>query len=486
MKGCSGQTVWSCLVLVVGLGWGQVATGVQPARETGPDPAQQRPNIVLIVTDDLSCTLGCYGDPVAVTPAIDSLAHEGVLYRNAFATTASCSPSRSVILSGLYSHATGQYGLAHSYHNFGSRAQLATLAPMLTQAGYRTARIGKFHVQPEATYEFAEAIKASSRNPVAMAKACRKLIQEESRSPFFLYFCTSDPHRGGGGVADDPLQPDRFGNRPVDDPHPGVDPLEFAPQSIAVPDWMPQSNAARAELAQYYQSVNRIDQGVARLLQELREAGKLDSTVILFTSDHGMAFVGAKTTVYEPGLRIPFIVRDPRQEKRNFACDAMISLVDVTPTILDIAGADTTQIEFHGKSLVSTLDKEHPAGFDVVFASHTLHEVTMYYPMRAVRNRRYKLIWNIAHPLPFPFARDLWRSATWQMARETGNYGQRTVQQFVQRPEFELYDLVADPLETNNLATEDERAELLEEMLQQLRGFQAKTGDPWKLKWEHE
>ena len=113
----------------------------------------------------------------------------------------------------------------------------------------------------------------------------------------------------------------------------------------------------------------------------------------------------------------------------------------------------------------------------------------MYYPMRVIQGRQYKLIWNIAWPLPFPFASDLWAAPTWQRQLELGNdapYGQRTVGEYVQRPEFELFDLEADPFEGNNLAQDPAYAEVLAEMKECLRTEQRRTNDPWVMKWEYE
>jgi N-sulfoglucosamine sulfohydrolase len=113
----------------------------------------------------------------------------------------------------------------------------------------------------------------------------------------------------------------------------------------------------------------------------------------------------------------------------------------------------------------------------------------MYYPMRVVRQRQYKLIWNIAHPLPYPFASDLWRAPTWQDVYQKGPealYGKRTVQAYIHRPAFELYDLEKDPDEIHNLANDPEHAKVLSELKKKIRAFQERTGDPWKLKWKYE
>jgi len=128
-------------------------------------------NIVFFVTDDEGQTLGCYGDPVAVTPNIDALAKDGTVFRHAYATSASCSASRSVIMSGLHNHLNGQYGHQHHYHKFASFHDVVGLAlpRVLAGAGYRTAHIGKYHVAPEEVYRFETYLTGNARNAVQMA-----------------------------------------------------------------------------------------------------------------------------------------------------------------------------------------------------------------------------------------------------------------------------------------------------------------------------
>ncbi len=156
-------------------------------------------NIIFFITDDQSPTLGCYGDSVAQTPAIDSLAKDGTLFLNAYATTASCSASRSVVMSGLHNHANGQYGHQHAFHKFSSYFNVIglSLPRALAKAGYRTGHIGKFHVSPEEVFQFQTYMKGKQRNAVDMANKSEDFITEKGDQPFFLYFAPSDPHRGG-------------------------------------------------------------------------------------------------------------------------------------------------------------------------------------------------------------------------------------------------------------------------------------------------
>jgi N-sulfoglucosamine sulfohydrolase len=445
-------------------------------------------NVVLIVTDDQGQDAGCYGNPVLKTPNLDALAEDGTRFVNAYCTTASCSPSRSVILSGLYNHANAQYGLEHGYNHFRSFENLRTLPALLSRAGYHTVRIGKFHVGPESSYSFDEKIPGETRSPVEMAEKCRPTIEADSDRPFFLYFCPGDPHRGGAANYL-PHKPDAFGNKRRGQSYPGVEPVHYDPADVVAPPFLPDTPTCRAELAQYYESISRADAGLGRLIEILKKAGHYDDTLIVYISDNGSPFPGAKTTVYEPGLRLPCVVRDPEAKQRGVVSQAFVSWVDIAPTILDFADAQQPRRKMHGRSFRNVLGESEPTDWDEVYASHTFHEITMYYPMRVVRSGQYKLIWNVAHPLPFPFAADLFRSATWQDVLPRGgdfDYGQRTVKAYTQRPEFELYDLVADPNETRNLAEDAQHAQKLAELQGKLRAFQERTADPWRLKWERE
>ncbi len=482
-------------------------------------------NIVFFITDDEGATLGCYGDKTAVSPGIDALARDGVLFNNAFATTASCSASRSVVMSGLHNHKNGQYGHQHHFHKFGSYPNVIALAlpRVLANAGYRTGQIGKYHVGPEAVYRFETYLKGNARSTVEMAEACRGFINNRSDDrPFFLYFGTSDPHRGGGIDKNSPLElkPDLFGNKPNRQAYPGVREVFFDPEKVAVPDFLPDTPETRSEIAQYYQACSRIDQGFARLVEILKESGVYDKTLVVFTSDHGMAFSGAKTTVYQPGLRVPFIVRNPYETKRGFSTDAMISHIDITPSLLDFAGGLDPEVNgpknwvdpdrywkekelfsrdnrdggnqfrsYHGKSWLKTLSDPEVQHWDSIFASHTFHEIQMYYPMRVVQDKRYKLIWNIAHKLDYPFASDLWAASSWQSQFQKGEdapYGQKTVGQYLHRSRFELFDLRNDPHEVYNLADKPEFAELLNTYQEKMKSMQKELDDPWIIKWKYE
>lgn len=432
-------------------------------------------NVLIFVADDMGLTAGCYRDKNARTPHLDRFAERATRFTHAFCTTASCSPSRSVILSGLHNHATGQYGLAHADHNFKSKANVKGLPNLLGQAGYRTASIGKYHIAPEEAYHFQEYPKAKGgdRSPGGLADAARAFLNQGGKEPFFLYVCTSDPHRAAKG----------FGNQQR---YAGYEPETFDPETIEVPPFLPDRPEVRRDLAEYYAATHRADAAFGRVLDVLGETGHDDDTLIIFMSDNGIPFPGAKTTQYDPGTRLPLVVRKPGQTK-GVVSQALVSWVDITPTVLDWTGVELGT-PLHGQSFLSILEDTDPPGWEEVYGSHTFHEVTMYYPMRTIRTRKYKLIFNIAQPLPFPTAQDLFNSPTWQgaLASDDERYGRRALQAYVQRPKYELYDVEADPDEVENLAERPEHAEALRELQKRLRAFQRRTGDPWMVKYTHE
>ena len=316
------------------------------------------------------------------------------------------------------------------------------------------------------------------------------------------------------------MKPDLFGNKPGKGSHQGVEEVFYDPAEVPIPHFLPDTPETREELAQYYQSIARVDQGVARLVEILREAGLYDKTLIVFTSDHGMAFAGGKTTVYEGGLKVPFVVRNPYEEVRGVKHNALISHIDITPSLLDFAGGldreknrpkkwvDPGQYwkdkpyaamenrgpnkgldSYHGKSWTPILGKPDAEHWETIMASHTFHEIQMYYPMRVVRDKEYKLIWNIAHELPFPFASDLWAASSWQAQwRESPGapYGQKTVAEYIHRPEFEFFKIAEDPHEARNLSEDPAHAEALKRYQAKLKAFQEEYQDPWITKWEYE
>ena len=438
-------------------------------------PAAAGPkNVVLLVADDLGMQVGCFGDPVAKTPNIDALAKSGTRFENGFASVSSCSPSRATMLTGLPTHQNGQYGLAHADHNFHSFARVKGLPALLGPAGYRTGVIAKLHVLPKEVYPFDVELPGNGRNPVQVAEQARKFVADGGDKPFLLLVGFTDPHRAAKGFANDGKYP------------PAVPAVKFDPKAVPVPYHLPDTPEVRAELAEYYESVARLDHGVGLVLKVLADAKKLDDTLVIFVSDNGIPFPGAKTTLYDRGVHLPLVVRRPGQ-KAGVSCAAMASWTDLAPTILDWAGVKPPA-EMRGRSLLPVLEQESPTGWDEVYGSHQFHEVTMYYPMRMVRTREFKYIVNLAHGLEYPHASDLWGSDAWQGVLKRGDkaMGQKSVESFLRRPREELYDLRSDPNELRNVAAEASYSEVLPALRHKLKTWREQTKDPWLVKDKHE
>ncbi|MFM7130976.1 MAG: sulfatase [bacterium] len=466
------QYILTCLLAI--------ATFATPKSEA----ARPDKNVVLIVADDLGLQLGAYGDPHGATPRLDKFAASAVRFTQARCTTSSCSASRSVILTGQQNHANGQFGHQHIPADFHTHATVQSLPAILKKDGYRVARAGKLHVQPESVYpwdaEFGAKIAGGGHNTVALADSVRPLLEEKSKQPFFLYFCPIDPHRAAKG----------FGNKPM----PGVTQKTYDPAKITLPAFLPDTPAAREEWADYLQAVNRLDQGVGRLLDLIAETGHEKDTLVIFISDNGPPFPGAKTSHYEAGVRLPLLIRQPEKDYQPGTCEALVTWTDILPTVLSFTGSPAPDPAsgylLHGRSVFEWV--KNPANPDFVkhvLLSHTFHEIQMYYPMRTITNGRFKLIHNVAWRLEVPSASDLYESKTWQdvLGRKLQTYGPRKTEQLQFRPEWEFYDLQADPNEAKNLIGEQNPAiqQIVDEFKSAMKKMQSTTKDPWLSKWEY-
>ncbi|MBI1388633.1 MAG: sulfatase-like hydrolase/transferase [bacterium] len=449
-----------------------IAAGTAPLISRGANAASKKPNVLLLISDDQGLDTPSYGNPVIQTPHLEQLAADGVRFTNAFCTTPSCSASRSVIFTGLQNHRNGQYGHAHDYHHFAMHEFVEPLPRLLKRNGYSTGLIGKFHVNPAEAFAFDYLPPGreygGSRNVTGMAKAARKFFDDNQDSPFFLSVGFSDPHRAGEG----------FGN---EDNKSDIEPVTYPPDEVIVPPFLPDRPEVRQELAEYYQAVSRMDQGVGLILKALEKSGLADNTLVIYISDNGIPFPGAKTCLYDPGVRLPMLVRAPGQTRRGVVNNAMVSFADITPSILQFTGTPAPEYGLDGRSFMPILEEENPEGWDDVFFSHTFHEITMYYPSRGIRTRRYKYLRNLAHPLPFPFASDLWASKTWQAVLKSGDdmYGPRPLRDYMHRAPEELYDLENDPDEVHNLAGDRRYADVLRLLRGRTLAFQRRTDDPW-------
>jgi N-sulfoglucosamine sulfohydrolase len=432
----------------------------------------RRASALLIIADDQGLDLGCYGNRAISTPQIDRFAASAVRFTHGFATVSSCSSSRSVLYTGLFNHTSGQYGLAHDIHNQSTLEDVESLPRLLKAAGFATGVVGKLHVKPPEVYPFDYHIEgheiAGNRDVAAMARKAGEFLAASKNRPFLLVVGFSDPHRNQAGFANTRTYAD-------------VPKRAYDPATVGVPAHLPDWPEVRQDLADYYEAVTRLDHGVGMILRELEASGRARDTLVVYVSDNGIPFPGAKTTLYDAGIHLPLIVRAPERGRAGATSDAMASWVDITPTILDWTGvAGPSRHALPGRSLLPAVVDEQ-RGWDEVYASHTFHEITMYYPMRAVRTRRHKYILNLAHPLRYPQASDILASPTWKAiaARQPETMGKVAVASYFQRPAEELYDIERDPNELHNLATDPAASAVLEELRGKVTAFRERTRDPW-------
>jgi len=433
-----------------------------------------RPNILFIVSEDNGQELSCYGDPNVRTPNLDSLAKEGVMFRDAYVTQAVCSPSRSTFFTGLYPHQNGQLGLAtHQYAMF---KDFGTSYQRLKKAGYATGMLGKTHVNPEQYVEKwidYRAIKGSNfakKNLGEYAEHARTFIEGAGDKPFFLTVNFPDTHW--------PLQ-NQVQGRPMRPLSPGeVKPMPY----IGV-----DNARIRKHIAGYYNCMQRLDGCVGELLAVLKESGKMDNTLIVYIGDHGAQMARAKVGVWEGSTRIPFIVRWKGVTNAGAVSKAMVSTIDLLPTFLDAAGL---QIPAHlpGKSLRPLLSGNlRPDRFrDYLFTERNCDSVNHYYPQRTVRDRRFKLILTLLPERTDPAGefyighkREHYRgSPNAEELKTCPDRVRRAYATYLRPPAVQLYDLANDPWEFENLAGRSKYAAVQQRLYDRLIKWQAETEDP--------
>ncbi|RMB95223.1 hypothetical protein DUI87_28210 [Hirundo rustica rustica] len=409
------------------------------ALRSGGAPAPAR-NVLLLLADDGGFESGAYNNSAIRTPNLDELARRSLIFQNAFTSVSSCSPSRASILTGLPQHQNGMYGLHQDVHHFNSFDGVRSLPQLLSHAGVRTGIIGKKHVGPGAVYpfDFAYTEENSSvlqvgRNITRIKELVRRFLQSQDQRPFFLYVAFHDPHRCGHSQPQYGAFCEKFGNGEsgmgwIPDWKPQI----YDPEEVQVPAFVPDTPAARADLAAQYTTIGRMDQGIGLVLQELRHAGFLNSTLVIYTSDNGIPSPGAGPTYLTPTILDWFSIPYPAYS---------------------IFG--TRQVRLTGKSLLPALESEQP--WDTAFSSQSHHEVTMYYPMRAIQHRQFRLIHNLNYKMPFPIDQDFYVSPTFQDLLNRTRAGQptrwnKTLHQYYYRERWELFDCRRDPTESQNLA----------------------------------
>ena len=421
-------------------------------------------NVLVMVADDEGIESPLYGNPKIKTPNLQELASRSVLIKNAYTSVSSCSPSRSVIMTGLPQHQNGMYGLEHAEHHFRSFDNVKSLPRILNETKkYWTGIIGKKHVAPEPVFPFGFSrteldgynLMQVGRNITVMKQYAREFltIAKQADKPFFLYIGFHDCHRAGGSVGE---FAEKFGDgSPGQGVIPDWTPVTYDIQDVYVPYFIPDTPTARQDIANQYKSISRLDQGVGLMLQALKDFGFDENTLIIYTSDNGSPFPNAKTNLYESGMQEPMMISNPLARQRwGQSTTALASTTSIVPTVLEWLGEEYPKYHMFGPSptqpqspsLLPLTTEEPKEGYDTVFASHDFHEIIDFYPMRVVRTKQFRLVHNLNYGMPYPIAVDLFTSPTYQeilnKAKNNETLGWfKTLPEYYHRKQWELFDI---------------------------------------------
>lgn len=401
-----------------------------------------RPNILYIHSHDTGRYVQPYGYAVP-TPHIQRLAEQGVLFRQAFCVAPQCSPSRAGLLTGQWAHCTGMDGLAH--RGFALRDYRQHIVHTLRAAGYHSTLVGVQHVARDpASIGYDEAIWMPGRPAEDVAAAALEVLDSAPPQPFFLSVGFVETHREFRA------------------PGPAEDARYCRP-----PSTLPDTPETRLDMAGFMASARHLDAGVGAVLAALDAHGLAENTLVICTTDHGPAFPGMKATLTDHGIGVMLILRGPGGMEGGRVFDALVSQVDIFPTICDLVGI-ARPAWLQGCSLLPLIRGEVAEVRDEVFAGVTFHAA--YEPQRAVRTRRWKYIRRFGdRNLPVLAncddgpSKDLWLAHGWRERPQ---------------PAEQLYDLVFDPNECANLASDPEHTEVLVEMRGRLERWMRETGDP--------
>ena len=455
-----------------------------------PSPAETKPlNILFIFMEDMGLQIPAYGDNTAPTPGIDKLASTGVLFENAYCVQATCSSSRSSVYSGQYPHQTGHMGLAENFGYYMKKGFITFLS-QLKESGYRTGYSYKIHVSPENQiakyYDVHNNIPkfkkdgSDTKDYNRAIKYFDKFLKESKKGqPFFYMAQTHDTH--------EPFNRGPFKTAPDREPYrtlKGAD-VKALP---AFGEGLSMKGYLSTMTASYYNSIQRVDAFVSGCLSLLEKHGLDENTVVIFSSDHGPSFARGKLSCNELGLRVPLIVRWPGTQVAGTRNKQLISLLDIAPTLVDVAGRKAPK-QYEGQSLKDfAMTGATTEWRNNLFSEYTSHTTIDYWPMRSVRNDRYKMIVNkLAGTTEGEFiltggrvqseggSPDIYAA----LKAPKGSSSRIAYEQIKNPPPVELYDLKKDPYELNNLAESPEHQATLKELSMTLTKWEVDTQDPF-------
>jgi N-sulfoglucosamine sulfohydrolase len=413
-------------------------------------PTAKQPNIVWIVCEDMSPHLGCYGENVAKTPVLDQLATEGVRFTNAFTTAGVCAPSRNAIITGCYQTAMGGHNMRTLSESKVSKEGYppnfqpysAVLPPevkgysqYLREAGYYCTN------NPKEDYQFVS-------SPMMWDESSQKAHwrkRKDKNQPFFSIFNLGVTHESQVWLRE-------------------KQPLLVNPKDVVVPPYYPDDSVSRRVIARFLSNVMEMDRQAGEIIQQLKDDGLYDDTIIFFYSDHGDGLPYVKRELHHRGLRIPLIVKAPFLKKGTTE-DQLISGVDLAPSVLSLAGVPIPKY-MHGKAFIGAQKAQKPHNY--IYAARDRMD-SRYDRVRSVSDGRFNYLRYYMPELPF------YQDITYRLSNplmphmlKLKDEGKLNAQQMLwfrpTKPQEELFDTQTDPYELNNLANNPQYADKLKEL----------------------
>ena len=443
------------------MGLGTAAVAV-PCKLFAGQAGASIPNILWILSEDISPELSCYGTPLVQTPNLDKLASQGIRFTNAFTTGPVCSASRSAMITGMFQTSIGAHNhRSHRDDGYTLPKPLRLITEYFRDAGYFTANVKtaapgvKGSGKTDFNFQFENAFDGDDWN------------QRKAGQPFFAQLSISITHRGGHWKnLRDQL------NNPVN------------PAEIKLPPYYPDHPIAREDWATYLDSIQVMDRYIGKILKRLDDENLADNTVVIFIGDHGRCHVRGKQWLYDGGIHIPLIVRWPGKLKAGHVCDDLVSAIDISATILKIAGIDPPKY-MQGKVFLeagSTGNWRPVNQHDYIFAARDRCDETID-RIRCVRNKHYKYIRNFMPERPYTQTND-YKERSYPMLnlmKKLHAQGKLTPVQALfmapRKPVEELYDIKNDPYEINNLAASPQHQKTLKKMRAILERWIEETSD---------
>ena len=404
-----------------------------------------KPNVVIVHSHDFGQYLHCYGVKTVRTPNLDKFAEQGVRFARSFCTNPGCSPARASLFTGRFPHSNGVMGLTHGNFGWDLNPNEKHLGQLLKDAGYETVGIGQIHEtrsgpQRCGYMKYIDQSRATEGTTAAIAEL--KRLAGKGR-PFFLCAGFIDTHR----------------------PYAQSEPDSSL--GVNVPGFLRDTPGTRKELAELQGAMLHLDEQIGRLMQTIRELGLESSTLVIVTTDHGIAMPRAKCCVHDPGLQVALLLRYAGRKgwHGGIVRNEMVSNIDVLPSILELAGI-SIPANVQGRSFAPLLDGRAYTPNQEIFGELTYHDY--YDPERSIRTETHKLIANFSSAPGFMDPTQQWRHES-EAAEDP---------EAVRHPYLEFYDLTTDPWELHNLADSSQHAPLRDKLAHRLYQHMVETDDP--------